>query len=305
MNSETECQMSRHLALGVVTNGTGGPMQRVARVSIALVFSLFAFGSSCLSGQQTFVERFTAHNRTMSAKQPAFITPLVGADPRIVQYTKFSVAHQYTSTGTETVNYGNGRGTGIILGDRFEVDFMAPPYIQHNSSADDGFGDTAVLAKYRIASANKEGGNYDLAFVLGHCFATGSHKNGASTDSFSPAVAGGYAFHHFDVISSLGGTLPTGKIATQGRSIVWNTVSQAHIKPQIWVEVENNAILFVGGSRGGKMQNFITPAAFYIIRGKSWKPTHPTYIVDGGMQIATSGFHTYNHNLITEVRMLF
>ena len=53
------------------------------------------------------------------------------------------------------------------------------------------------------------------------------------------------------------------------------------------------------------MQNFITPAAFYIIRGKNWKPTHPTYIVDGGMQIATSGFHTYNHNLITEVRMLF
>lgn len=251
------------------------------------------------------MERFTAHNRTMSAKQPSFITPLVGTDPRLVQYTKFSVAHQYTSTGTETVNYGNNRGTGIIVGDRFEFDFIAPPYVQHNSAADDGFGDTAVLAKYRIASANKEGGNYDVAFALGHCFATGSHKNGASTDSFSPTLAGGYGFRRFDVLSSVGGTLPTGKIATQGRTIAWNTISQAHLKPHVWFEIGDNATYLVGGSHDGKMQNFVTPAAFYIIRGKNWKATHPTYIVDGGMQIATSGFHTYNHNLITEVRMLF
>jgi hypothetical protein len=272
---------------------------------ISFVFSLFVDGSGDISAQQTFAERLTAHNRSMSSKQPAFITPLIGTDPRLVQYTKFSVSHQYTSTGTETVNYGNGRGTGIIVGDRFEFDVVAPPYIQHNSAADDGFGDAAVLGKYRIASANKEGGNYDVAFVLSHCFATGSHKNGASTDSFGPTLSAGYAFHRVDVISSLGGTLPTGKIAIQGRAIAWNTVSQVHLRPQIWFEVENNAAFYRGGSHDSKMQNFVTPAAFYIIRGKKWKPTHPTYIIDGGMQIATSGFHTYNHNLITELRMLF
>lgn len=275
----------------------------ISTVFIPLIFVTAEIGH--ISAQQTFMERFTAHNRTMSAKQPSFITPLVGTDPRLVQYTKFSVAHQYTSTGTETVNYGNNRGTGIIVGDRFEFDFIAPPYVQHNSAADDGFGDTAVLAKYRIASANKEGGNYDVAFALGHCFATGSHKNGASTDSFSPTLAGGYGFRRFDVLSSVGGTLPTGKIATQGRTIAWNTISQAHLKPHVWFEIGDNATYLVGGSHDGKMQNFVTPAAFYIIRGKNWKATHPTYIVDGGMQIATSGFHTYNHNLITEVRMLF
>jgi hypothetical protein len=281
-------------------------MKRLVFISTAVIlFISLSAASSRLSAQQTIAERFAGHNRTMSAKQPSFITPLVGTDPRLIQYTKFSVSHQYTSTGTETVNYGNGRGTGIIVGNRFEFDFMAPPYIQHNSAADDGFGDTAVLAKYRIASANKEGGNYDVAFVLSHCFATGSHKNGASTDSFGPTLSAGYAFHRIDVISSLGGTLPTGKIATQGRAIAWNTVSQAHLKPQVWFEVGDNASYLLGGSRDGKMQNFLTPAAFYIIRGKDWKPTHPTFIVDGGMQIATSGFHTYNHNLITELRMLF
>jgi hypothetical protein len=281
-------------------------MKRVGFISTAvIVFISLSTACGLLSAQQTFAERFTAHNRTMSARQPAFISPLVGTDPRLVQFTKFSVSHQYTTTGTETVNYGNGRGTGIIVGTRFEFDFMAPPYIQHNSAADDGFGDTGVLAKFRIASANKEGGNYDVALVLSHCFATGSHKNGANTDSFGPTLSAGYAFHRVDVISSIGGILPTGKIATQGRTIAWNTVSQAHLKPHVWFEVGDNATYLVGGSHDGKMQNFLTPAAFYIIRGKKWKPSHPTYIVDGGMQIATSGFHTYNHNLITELRMLF
>ena len=53
------------------------------------------------------------------------------------------------------------------------------------------------------------------------------------------------------------------------------------------------------------MQNFVTPAAFYVVRPKEWTPTHPFLIFDAGMQIATSGFHTYNHNLIAEMRVLF
>jgi hypothetical protein len=280
-------------------------MKRQISVFLITIVLVFSSATARISAQQSFTERLTSHNRAMASRQPVFITPLVGIDPRLVQYTKFSVSHEYTSAGAETVNYGNSRGTGIIIGNRFEFDFVQPPYIQHNSAADDGFGDTAVLAKYRVASANAEGGNYDVALVLSHCFATGSHKNGAATDSFGPSLAAGYAFHHFDVLSSVGGTLPTGKIATQGRSIAWNTVSQAHIKPHLWFEIGDNATFFTGGSHDGRMQNFVTPAAFYVIRGKNWKSTRPSFIVNGGMQIATSGFHTYNHNLITEVRMLF
>ena len=279
-------------------------MRSLRRIIPAIILLIMA-GVTRISAQQLLGEFLARPNRSMASRQPSFITPLVGIDPRIIQYTKFSVSHEYTSTGAETTNYGNNRGSGIVVGDRFEFDFIAPPYIQHNGAADDGFGDTSVLAKYRVASANAEGGNYDLALVLSHCFATGSSKNGAVTDSFGPSIAGGYAFHHFDVLSSIGGTLPTGKIATQGRSIVWNTISQAHIKPHIWLEVGDNATYYEGDAHDSKMQNFVTPAAFYVIRGKNWKPTRSTFIVDGGMQIATSGFHTYNHNLITEIRVLF
>jgi hypothetical protein len=73
----------------------------------------------------------------------------------------------------------------------------------------------------------------------------------------------------------------------------------------VWLELENNATFYVGGDRNGKKQNFVTPAVFYVLRRKEWKPTHPFLIFDGGMQIATSGFHAYNHNLISKARILF
>jgi hypothetical protein len=38
---------------------------------------------------------------------------------------------------------------------------------------------------------------------------------------------------------------------------------------------------------------------------KRWKPTHAIFVPGVGMQIAASRFHTYNHNLIPELRILF
>jgi len=255
---------------------------------------------------QTAMQRFTAHNSVMTTMQPALITPLAAPDPRIVQYAKLSFSNSYTPAGTRTMNYGNARGGGIVAFNRFEFDVIPPPYIQHNSSADDGFGDMSVTGKVRIASGNAEHGNFVVAAMLSHSFATGSHKNGALTDAFCPTLVGAKAFKkRYDVISSLGGVLPTGKIATQGRTIAWNEVMQMHATKQVWFEVENNATYYFAGSHDGKMQNFVTPTAFYVVRPKEWKPAHPFYIFDTGMQIATSEFHTCNHNLIAEMRILF
>jgi hypothetical protein len=255
--------------------------------------------------QQSFEQRFTAHNSAMTALQPAMVTPLVEADPRLIQYVRASFSNEYTAARTETVSYGNGRGGGVIVGNRIEFDFLPPAYIQHNSSAVDGLGDTSVVGKVRIASGNAEHGNFDVAALLSHSFATGTYKNGAATDTWTPTVAAGRAFRRFNVQTSLGGTMPAGKIAAQGRSIAWNALTQVHAAAHWWFEVENNATFYVGGAHDGKMQNFVTPAAFYVLRRKEWKTTHPFFIFDSGMQIATSGFHTYNHNLISEVRVLF
>jgi hypothetical protein len=243
----------------------------------------------------------------MTAVQPGWITPVVAADPRLVQYGRASFSNEYTAARTETVNYGNARGFGLIGGNRYEFDFMPPSYIQHNSASSvDGLSDTSTNVKYRIASGGAQHGNYIVTAMLSHSFATGSYKNGATTDCWGPTLAGGVAFHkRFAVESALGGTMPTGKIAAQGRSIAWNTVAEAHATRYVWFELENNATFYFEGSHDGKMQNFVTPGAFYVLRNKEWEPTHPFFIVDGGMQIASSGFHTYNHNLISEARILF
>jgi hypothetical protein len=42
-----------------------------------------------------------------------------------------------------------------------------------------------------------------------------------------------------------------------------------------------------------------------MVRRKEWGPTHSVFVFDAGVQIATSSFHLYNHNLISEVRILF
>lgn len=262
--------------------------------------------SLTVAAQQSFRERFFAHNNAMSTIQPTWPTPLVETDPRLTQYYRFSFSHEYTPAGTETVSYGNARGGGIIAWNRCQFDVLPPPYIQHNSTAADGFGDTSVLMKYRIVSANADHGNYIVTALLTHSFATGSAKNGALTDSWNPTLAGGIGItKKIDVESSLGGTMPTGKIATQGRSIVWNSLMQAHIARSFWLELENNATFYNRGSHAGLMQNFITPGAFFVLKRKAWKPAHYFLVFNGGMQIATSSFHSYNHNLIAEMRILF
>ena len=172
----------------------------------------FSASVSVAFGQQGFTQRFSAHNASMTPVQPAWITPLIASDPRLVQYAKLSFSNQYTSAGTQTVSYGNNRGLGVVGGNRYEFDFVPPSYVQHNSKAADGFGDATALVKYRIVSGNADHGNFIVTALLGHCFATGSHTNGAKTDSYGPTLAGGKGFgRHFEVESSLGGTLPTGR----------------------------------------------------------------------------------------------
>ncbi len=300
-------------AMGMTSERTGlitsvlekePPLQRLLHATLA---ALLLCGTTTASAQQSALQLFESHNSAVTAVQPSFTTTLVAADPRLIQYWRLSVSHAYTAASTETVSYGNGKGGGIIVFNRLQLDFSPPAYIQHNQSgAEDGFGDASGLIKCRIVSGNSEHGNYIVTAILGHSFASGSFKNGSATDSFSPTIAAAKGIgKRVAVESTLGGTLPTGKIALQGRSIAWNMQAQAHTSPHLWLAVENNSTFYRGGSHDGKMQNFVTPSAFYVVRKKDWERKHPFWVFDGGIQIATSAFHTYNHNLISEVRVLF
>src|ERR1700760_1691001 len=88
---------------------------------------------------------------------------------------------------------------------------------------------------------------------------TGSHSNGALDSTVSPSVLGGKGFGKFDVISSLGGTLPTSETKKIGRSIAFNTTAQYHLGKYFWPELENNMTYFSGAKNDRKTQNLLTP----------------------------------------------
>ena len=275
----------------------------------ALIAALLAIAAVCAPvrpahAQETFWNRFSNNNTTMAALQPAWIAPLIESDPRLVQGARLSVARA-SAPGAEVFSYGNDHGIGLIAGTRLQFDFNPPSFFRnHCAELPDGWGNASTQVKFRIASGNQDHGNFAVAASLTHGFAPGAKQNGALTGYDMPRLAAGKAFGRFDVQSTLNGVLPTGKIDRQGRAIEWNVAAQVHATSRAWFDIENNAWFNLGGPNDGRTQNFVTPAAFLLVKKNAWFK-HSAAVLDGGMQIATSRFHCYNHNLIADLRILF
>jgi hypothetical protein len=84
------------------------------------------------------------------------------------------------------------QNTGVILG--------VPNWVAHNgaikhgkSARTDGWADETFLIKYRILSANEEGGNYMLTAFMGFSAPTGDDSNSNHHGVFTPTIAGGLA----------------------------------------------------------------------------------------------------------------
>jgi hypothetical protein len=272
--------------------------------ALALAAAIFCSGVHALS-QQSFSEQLRSHNAAMADLQPTWMGPLIQSDSRLSQAIRVSVSDA-SAPGEQIVSYGNNHGVSVIAERRFQIDFDQPSFFHNHSAAyPDGFGNAGAQVKYRIASGNAEHGNFALTAIEFHGFAPRAAQNAMLTAYDCPKIAAGIARGLFDVQSTLGGLLPAAKVAAQGQVIEWNVTAQLHPTAHTWFDVENNATFNFGGPFDAKTQNFITPAAFYMVRRKQWGPSHSALVLDAGMQIATSGFHLYNHNLVSEVRMLF
>lgn len=266
-----------------------------------------AFVSSACAGwaQDSFYQRIRAGNTAMSAAQPSWMAPLIQSDARLGQAIRLSVSNAEIA-GNHVLNYGNGHGISMLVGHRFQVDLNPPSFFRnHSAGSPDGFGNAATQLKYRIISGNSEHGNFAVSAVLYHAFEPRIHQNLLYTSFYAPYLNVGKGFGRFAVISNVGGFLPTGKIALQGRAIEWNTTAQFHATARTWFDVENNTAFFHAGPFDGRTQNFVTPAAFVAIKRRDWKPQHSFVVLGAGEQIATSSFHYYDHNVITEMRVVF
>lgn len=286
-------------------NTASSRMRRIKVLFSVVLAGAMLTGSCAGFAQQTFLQAQRRHNAEMTELQPTWMGPVMQSDPRLSQSVRLSFSSFY-APGLHTVIYGNNHGVSMIAAKRFQIDFVPPSYFQnHSATLDDGFGNIFTQVKYRIASGNAEHGNFAVTAILTYGFAPRIYQNGLLTSVYGPKVAAGVARGHFNVQTTLGGMLPSSKVDLQGRAIEWNTTLQWHANPHVYVDVEDNTAFNLGGPLNGKTQNFVTPAAYYVVKGKEWKPTHPVFVFDAGMQIATTSFHLYNHNLVSEMRILF
>lgn len=280
-------------------------MQSRNSIPIILVGMSLLGLPTLVRAQQGVYERFRTQNAAMTDVQPSWMGPLIQSDVRLTQAVRISVSAAH-APGEQILSYGNNHGISFLGGRRFQFDFNPPSYFRNHAAAfPDGFGNASTQVKYRIFSGNAEHGNFAVTAILSRGFGGGFQQNGMLTGFYCPKLGAGKAFGRFNVQSVINGVLPTGKIAEQGRVVEWNTTAQVHASAHSWFDIENNSAYFFGGSADGNAQNFITPAAFYMFRRRSWESTHTAFVVDAGIQIATSRFHLYDHNLITEMRILF
>ncbi len=267
-----------------------------------LFVSLFLIGfAGTLAHAQNFVERWQDRVNRTQAEQPKWVTPLVTITPRLEQEFRADFTRQITPRLFDAWNFGNGKGLELIPARRIELIANVPPYLQHNQpKVKDGFGDVSFLMKYRIYASNEEKHNAILTAFFAGSVPTGSYSNGAPNATVTPTVAGGKGYGHFDVQSTIGAVLPVADGAKLGRPVSWNTAVQ-YKAGFAWPEIESNATWFHGGPNDGRMQNFVTPGVITRF------PLHNRLklVLGAGIQIATSGFHTYNHGLVFTGRLPF
>lgn len=274
--------------------------------TLFLASSLAVFAQS--SRPDNFFTRWKDRTTEQQSRQPSWSAPVVAPYPMLIQVFRADFTRQVTPALTDTWNYGAGRGLNLVPGFNSEIDLYYPPYIQHNAKgAFDGFGDAGFLGKYRFFSRNEKNGNVMVGAQVAATIPTGSHSNGSTDASVSPTLMAGKGWGSFDVISSLGGTLPTGDTVKLGRSVAWNTTAQYRIQKYFCPEVEDNATWFYGGKNDGKMQNFLTPGITFskFKFHPEDKASRGAVAFGGGMQIATSALHTYNHELVLTSRFIF
>lgn len=269
--------------------------RRVAWFGV-LLFSTLAFG------QEGLVSSWLDMVTQTENEQPHWIVPLVTTTPTLHQLFRDDIQWQTHNTGVTTTNYGVSKGLEVVPQKNIEVILAVPPYIVNNPNSPDGFGDWQFLVKYRIAAANEERGNYILTGFYQMSFPTGQYKQGALSPLITPAIAYGKGYRSFDWQGTLGGSLPTGNIATIGRTIVWNNALQYRLLREVWPEAEFNFTHYYQGSNDGHSSLYITPG---IVLGRF--PIHNRFgfIIGGGFQIAATSFHPTNHNGILSIRFPF
>jgi hypothetical protein len=236
------------------------------------------------------------------ASQPHYPAPIVTTHVVLVEQYRYDMSRQRDANGTVTGNFGASRGLEIIPTTRLEIGISPPPYLTHQSSVPDGFGDTSFQVKYRAFSAPEGKGDYFVGVFVAGSFPTGTAPNGAAHGILFPTLAAAKGIGPVDIQTTLAAGLPASGTDVLGRTIASNTAVTYRIKGKVWPMLELNSTSWSGGTQDGKKEVFLTPG---IVVG-TFPVAERLHVGFGaGMQIAVSDFRRYNHRFIASVRLPF
>jgi len=253
--------------------------------------------------QNDWVHRWMRTVDKARASQPHFVAPIVTTHVMLVEQYRYDMAWQQDPvSGTVTSNYGASRGLEIIPTTRLEVGVSPPPYLVHQSSLPDGFGDFSFQVKYRAFSAPEGQGDYFVGFFFGGSLPTGTPPNGLGHTILIPTFAAAKGIGPWDIQSTIGASLPATGANLLGRVIVFNTAVDYRIKGKIWPMLEQNSTFWSGGTLDGRKQVFLTPG---LVLGGFPLAERLHLSFGTGVQIAVTQFHQYNHRWIVSIRFPF
>jgi len=254
------------------------------------------------SDENDWVHRWLGRVDRTKTLQPHYVAPLITTHVLLVQQFRYDMYWQEDNSGNWAANYGASKGLEIIPNSRVEVQVGIPPYMVHETSVPDGFGDVSLFIKFRAFSAPEGKGDYFVGAFLGASFPSGNPPNGSGHTQLSPMLAAAKGWNHFDIQSALSGNLPTSGTASLGRSIVFNNTFQFNIRSRIWPEMEVNSTFITDGPTAGKKQTFLTPG---IIFSGFRIAERLHFTVGAGIQTAVTQYHAYNHRWILSARFPF
>jgi hypothetical protein len=253
--------------------------------------------------KHSFYRSWRRMTEQAEASQPDWLSPLATTSGRIKDEFRYDMWRQSTPTGSTISTFGGVKGLEFIAAPRVQLLLGVPSYIDHSAaSPPDGFGDLPLMLKFRIASANKSEGNYLVTFLLSVTAPTASRPNGTGDAVLAPTLARGKGWGRFDVQSTFGANLPVADTQRLGRQLLWNTTFQYRAGWKLWPELEVNSTFFQEGESAGDKQTFLTPGLgfgrVHLYRGLRFS-------MAGGLQIAVTRFHTYDHRWMLSVRFPF
>lgn len=236
------------------------------------------------------------------ASQPHFVSPIVTTHTMLVQQFRYDMSWQQDPVAVTTANYGASRGLEIIPTTHFEVGLFPPNYLVRQRNVPDGFGDFSFQVQFRAASATEGQGDYFIGLFLGGSLPTGRPPNGLRHSVLSPTLGVGKGLGPWAIQNTIGANLPVTGANLLGRAIVFNTAVYYRIKERLWPMIEQNSTFWSGGVLDKKKQVFLTPG---LVIGPFPVVGRLRFAVGGGVQIAVTQFHLYNHRWILSLRFPF